>query len=480
MIASAYNTLVPYGSDYLLHNQTYGAILRLKEHQKIQVERILSSGQGSGHLYQKLVELGFLVSSRRDEFDFLHNQYQSGIQSSVEKSLTITVTDQCNLACDYCFEEKSQWKKMSPETQAQVVDFADRLLDSSPTNNFSVTWYGGEPGLHLKCVYSLSKQLVALADKRKVGYRAIMVTNGTVLTEQVCRSLLAHRIRKLQVTIDGKKSDHDRSRPFLAEIDPASASPAIKKQYEKIKKSRSLPVIGNNPPKRSSSYDRIIEGVTCYTKLGGTVSLRMNVTEETFDGIFETLEDLYNRELLRTNDRGGLLYVNVQPVHETPLTAGCGGCHVSTLKKSRFAKKLSEVREWHKNHGIEEFLPKINLRFTGDTCIANEHYSYVINPDGSLTTCSQHVCDEQYVSGHVTDAIQPSLKSMDDAFNTFDPFTNEECSQCEVLPICVGGCKANNITNTKDGGGYEAGCSVARFSLKHNIIQAYEDSKTLV
>ncbi|MEI8270432.1 MAG: hypothetical protein WCG45_03610 [bacterium] len=49
---------------------------------------------------------------------------------------------------------------------------------------------------------------------------------------------------------------------------------------------------------------------------------------------------------------------------------------------------------------------------------------------------------------------------------------NEECYGCEVLPICMGGCKANNKVGENKK--YDAGCITTRYSLEKDIIRLYE------
>ena len=83
---------------------------------------------------------------------------------------------------------------------------------------------------------------------------------------------------------------------------------------------------------------------------------------------------------------------------------------------------------------------------------------------------------EEYTIGHVGDAGKlPDYKESPSVFNQFNPFEDEECRTCEVLPICMGGCKASNkVGENVD---YESGCSTARFGLPGEIIDLYESKR---
>lgn len=55
---------------------------------------------------------------------------------------------------------------MSEDTQTRIVELMDKLYDEG-IEEIDYTWYGGEPLLCDSIVRSLSKRLIALAERKK-------------------------------------------------------------------------------------------------------------------------------------------------------------------------------------------------------------------------------------------------------------------------------------------------------------------------
>jgi len=481
MKSSIYNKIVPYGEDNLVYNQVTGALLRVGESSIEKIKKIFNGDYCDESLLNKLIKLGFILEDNSDERIILRKKYEQKSKNSLIKYFHITVTDRCNLGCHYCFEEKNQWIKMSSETQDAVIEFGKKFLLKTPTEFFGIGWYGGEPTMHMSAVEKISKFFTNFCKNNSIVFEQYMISNGTTFTEAICEKLLSLQIGKVQVTIDGHKDDHDLSRPYLKDLSLSDMSDIQKKQIQKINPNLLLNVLGQKLPSQKSSYDEIIKGVERYVNMGGVVSIRMNVNEKTIERISYLLDDLNNRGLFIKNKNGGILYAYAHPIHEIGGCGGdssdsnCGSCKISSMKMSSFAKKIDKIKDWYKEKNIEFYDHSPEMKFTGETCTANRQYEYVINPDGTLTKCTHDVGKPERVIGDVFTTDPYSPKMGDSYFDKFNPFDDEECSNCEVLPICLGGCKFNNdVGNSKK---YEAGCATARFTLSDDIIRLYEKNK---
>lgn len=480
MKSSIYNKIVPHGDSYLVYNQVTGALMRVGPGSIEKVRSVLGGDLSNENLVSKLVSLGYLIEDG-DERDRMRTVYERKSTSHINKHLFVTVTDQCNLGCHYCFEEKNQWIKMTPEVQESLKDFSRRFLTETETKYFGVGWYGGEPTLHMPAVENLSEFYSSFCKEHGIDFYQMMITNGTAFTERVCDKLIALGIRKVQITVDGFKEDHDVSRPYLTDLSYDDMSDAQKRQIAKIRPSMSLPILGQRPSPPRSSYDEILKGIERYSARGGEVSLRMNVNASTIRRVSNLLDDLLSRGLFEKNEKGGFVYAYAHPIYDgsgcSSDGGGCGSCKISTMRMELFAKELDAIKDWYRRNGVKYYDHSTQMKFTGETCTANKKYEYVINPDGTICKCTHDVGKPERVIGDVTMSPDPEKMSVGETrFDQFNPFDDPECFGCEVLPICMGGCKSNNKVG--EASSYDAGCIATRYSLESDIVRLYEKSRS--
>jgi len=135
------------------------------------------------------------------------------------KTITFNVTDDCNLACTYCyFIHKSSCSKMDFSTAKKAVDYI--LHEESFQTYDGVVWdfIGGEPTLEAPliskiCDYIL-ESMYHLNHKWLYCYRFMIGTNGLLYSNEEVQKLIKRYKRNLQIaiTIDGSKEKHDLSR----------------------------------------------------------------------------------------------------------------------------------------------------------------------------------------------------------------------------------------------------------------------------
>lgn len=120
----------------------------------------------------------------------------------------------CNLACDYCYylgkgavAPHGQHPALSDELLEQ---FVRQYLDAQTLPDVLFTWHGGEPLLRPLSFYRKALKL----QRRYGGGRHIdncIQTNGTLLTDEWCEFLRAHRFL-VGISIDGPAALHDAYR----------------------------------------------------------------------------------------------------------------------------------------------------------------------------------------------------------------------------------------------------------------------------
>lgn len=126
------------------------------------------------------------------------------------------ISEDCNLACTYCFELKGRRARhMSKEVARKGVKF---LCDNALKNGdkeFSVMFFGGEPLLNPKVVEEVFKYGLELAEKYNLNFSTSMVTNATILTEDIKRIIRTYKDRAnlfIQLSVDGIREIHNKYR----------------------------------------------------------------------------------------------------------------------------------------------------------------------------------------------------------------------------------------------------------------------------
>jgi uncharacterized protein len=141
------------------------------------------------------------------------------VQEFPLQRIVLNTTNQCNLACTYCYEysddkiaqSAGKEKFMSKEIAEGSVEML--IKESATRPNLHVTFFGGETLLN----FSVMRSTVEYAKRRgeEVGKNVAfsLTTNGTLLTEEIVDFLSEHKIG-VTVSMDGDKELNDRQRIF--------------------------------------------------------------------------------------------------------------------------------------------------------------------------------------------------------------------------------------------------------------------------
>jgi uncharacterized protein len=135
------------------------------------------------------------------------------------RTMVLLLTDSCNLACRYCYEDREGCSapaegpaEMSPEALRRSVAY---LLAHAATPNVSVTFFGGEPLLRFPLLRTAVLQARRMAAERGKEISFSITTNGTLLTREIAWFLRENGV-SVCVSIDGPREIHDRNRPYAS------------------------------------------------------------------------------------------------------------------------------------------------------------------------------------------------------------------------------------------------------------------------
>lgn len=164
---------------------------------------------------RKLKKQGYLKSTRVQIAEHPATKILSSLYKHRINDLTLQVTQQCNLRCDYCVYSGKYYtrthanKRMSYEMAKKSMDFL--LSHSDSSEELHIGFYGGEPLLE----FGLIKQCVEYMEEKVKNkeLQFLITTNGTLLKGEIL-DFLAEKKFYITVSFDGPKEIHDRYRKF--------------------------------------------------------------------------------------------------------------------------------------------------------------------------------------------------------------------------------------------------------------------------
>jgi uncharacterized protein len=338
-------------------------------------------------------------------------------------TMVLNVTNQCNLACTYCYEygedkivdteNGRQPKFMSEETARQSVEF---MLKESGSNKVAhITFFGGETLLN----FPVLKKTIAYARQRgaEVGKDVdfSLTTNATLLKPEIIEFLADERIG-VTISIDGPREVQDKFRVFHNGTGSYDiVAPKIK---ELIKRHRSRP-IGARVTLTSGAMDvkRIYQHLT--EEIGFWEVGFAPVTTSPQRG-HAISESGYDRMLSQFRD-----------LADDFLEASVANRHHG------FSNVKETLEELHK--GVSKAYPcGAGLGLLG------------VATDGQVALCHRFAGSEAHGVGSVADGIDRAAQLK---FLEKHHIANKtDCSVCWARPLCSGGCYHEAHTRYGDTG----------------------------
>jgi len=396
---SKYNHIIPserYG--FLLFNTMNGCLLCIdKDDIKpfIQLSNVEVPDISQEDI-DNLSNLGFLVEEHEDELncawhinEVLRRRYDPTVMN-----LTIAVTRDCNFNCIYCYETDRPAIYMDERIEEAIIQF---VKSNKSLKALNVVWYGGEPLMNFRSISRLTKKFLELG----IEYTAEIITNGSLLSEAICKQFASLKINKAQITLDGFEDIHNSRRPFR-----------------------------NGGP----TYNRIETGIECLLKNHPTIhiNIRSNIdirNKESFHSFHKYILERFANDS-RVESYTGFV--------EDILNSGCSA---ENLNISNLSQK-SDYMVQNTNNGVAmRLLPEKCFQ----TCIANNCYSFLIDPLGEIYRCWIAMCDKKYKLGNVLDVKNFDYKKDALFMSATDYIFDEKCRNCSVFPICDGGCPLKRI-----------------------------------
>ena len=327
------------------------------------------------------------------------------------QTLVVNVTNQCNLACTYCYEygedkivdteNGKQPKFMSAETARASVDFALRESRDSPTAH--ITFFGGETLMNfpvLKSTIAYARQRAAEVGK-DIDFS--LTTNATLLKPDVIEFLAEERVG-VTISIDGPEDLQNKFRVFKGGTGSYDiAAPKIKALLARHK---SRPI-----------------------------GARVTLTRQTLE---------VSRIYRHLTDEIGFWEVGFAPVTTAPsrdYAIGDGGFDELLGQFRALAYEYLKASLANRHHGfsnVRETLQEIHQGHAkAYPCGAGLGLMGVAT-DGDVALCHRFAGSDAHRFGTVHDGV--SWEKQQEFLDTHHISHKTDCQTCWARPICAGGC----------------------------------------
>ena len=401
-----------------------GAIFALDEGAHAVLRRLGEESLSHGELVTALLESGY---SREDADGLIRELlYVRGIESDTVspvkapspstpptdfplQALVLNITNQCNLACTYCYEfgadkiatPAGKPKFMTLETAKTSVDF---LLRKSGTREaVHITFFGGETLMN----FPLLRQVVeyacetAEAQGRKITFS--LTTNATLLTDEIIAFLSDNGIG-VTVSMDGPPDLQDKHRVYKSgKGSYAVIEPRLRK------------LIANHKTRAITARVTLTDGVTDVIRIFRHLKEDLGFHEVGFAPVTNSGEQDY------MIDDGGMDEV-LRQFHELADEwleyALRGQMHGFTNVSETISELIQGV---NKSHPCGAGLGLLG-----------------VSPSGDLSPCHRFTDADTHTLGHISTDIDQEKR--EDFLSRGHVEAKYECQSCWARPLCAGGC----------------------------------------
>lgn len=151
------------------------------------------------------------LSPRSQSYDTLSDIDRLCICTNPEVlHLILLPTEQCNFRCVYCYERHRQLRMDANVIAGIKILVSRRIGDLS---HLDIEWFGGEPLLELPTIREINRHIMSeIGSQNHPTFSSAMTTNGYLLTADTFYELVSLGVRRFQITLDGPKHFHDKTR----------------------------------------------------------------------------------------------------------------------------------------------------------------------------------------------------------------------------------------------------------------------------
>ncbi|MFZ2471600.1 MAG: radical SAM protein [Methanothrix sp.] len=315
----------------------------------------------------------------------------------------------CNMRCVYCFAGDGNYGMqnmlMDTETAKRAIDFLFKANKRGST--CYIVFFGGEPLLN----YDVLKICTLYAeDKAKENNSFVtfhLVTNGTLLTEEIVQFLKNHKI-VIQISLDGPSHLNDKLRQF------PDGRGSFECVYSKLLMLKNLGIIYLPVRATITHYNCEIENLVKYfSKIGFTDSFLEPVmfTSDTDYSLTDEDIDTIKKQYRKKADE---------------IIESIGNCRETDL--GWFSEYISRLyngtkKRYHCNAGISIL---------------------TVTPEGKLYLCHRLAGKNNLDVGNLNEGLKTNPLDLQ-YWGSISVDERKSCLNCWAKYFCGGGCDANSF-----------------------------------
>jgi len=318
--------------------------------------------------------------------------------------LTLSLTENCNLRCKYCFVNGGESKKnLSQEAIRSNIDYAIRKSADENKKILRVAFFGGEPTLQFDAIKNTVDyaRLQMRNSGNNTSLKFSITTNG-VCSESVLDYMIKNRFN-VTVSMDGLPMHQDLQRPLA---NGTGSSATVERSIKKL-------FSGNMQPR-----------------------VRVTVSANSV----ESLPDIVRY----------LASIGVGAVQFEPVTESGRALRGDTIKRPpkedyvKYLIKAMQIASEEKIAFEDASLSRL-YKPTYYFCNGIGGSCRVVNPDGSISVCVEvnskdHPANKYFIP---RSQEEKSLIEQNGATNL-----SQKCKECFARYICAGGCPSRNFHMT--------------------------------
>lgn len=346
----------------------------------------------------ELCEAKIYVSDHEDEKLLQQRHKEKNALIGKIKTMYLCTTNLCNLRCSYCFINNQTNGQVTDNLMSEKIALISMKKFSSylEKNNQQgkIIFYGGEPLINWKVI----KRCIMEAKNRKYPIIFSIITNGTLLNEEIIDFFSAHKVN-VGISIDGPREINDKNRKYA--FDNISVYDNVFKKIELLKQKKCD--FGLSITLSNEILDNR-DTVFSWIKKLGIDNIAYNLLHYTWDYPF--WKDYYEKA--------------TKFICESYM-------FLDNVVESTIQGKINCI---------------LNEQFSFCNCSAIGNRQIVVKPNGDLCICHGQFRDNNSTFSDIYQIEFEDIKKNKrlSNWNKFIPINNDNCLKCEALCLCGGGC----------------------------------------
>lgn len=341
--------------------------------------------------YEQLTEAGCLIEEEVDEVARLRERIKRIDNQPDSYNLTVNPTLNCNFRCWYCYEEHLPKSKMHPDILERVKRHITFVAVRIRPKFFNMGFFGGEPLLYYAdVVRPLLQHMQATCKKYDITPSVGFTSNGYLITDAMVSELKELNVSSFQITLDGNRESHNKTR---------------------------FPAAGTD------TYTKITENIKKLVRAGIFVILRINYTADNLAGTKDIIQDF--RSLNETEKQN--LRVDFQRVWQD-----------RDKKNASTGELLDECIDAFEAADLPVYAQTIDQVWS--PCYADKCNQALINHNGDVYKCTAREFNETNRLGKLNEEGRIEWDETKMRPRRGIRFTKEVCHSCRIAPLCGGTC----------------------------------------